>query len=99
MAVLIVLAAMPRQSKTDWKSLWAILWRVLLFGPILGVLGLALLLLVIGAFVAPPIYAAFAFFSGDWFLGIAALAAWAVVLRFRRSILRWTLEGIEYASI
>jgi hypothetical protein len=65
----------------------------------LGKKGFVLLLLVIAAFVAPPLYAALAFFTGDWFFGIAALAAWAVLLRFRRPMLHWTLEGIEYASI
>ena len=74
---------MPQPRKTDWRSLWGILWRVLLLGPIFGLLGLALLLLVIGAFAAPPLYAVFAFVSGDWLLGIMALAVWAVVLHFR----------------
>ena len=90
---------MQHPAKIDWKSLWGVLWRVLLFGPILWVLGSALLTLVIGAFLAPPLYAAFAFYFGDWFRGIVALAAWTVVLRFRRPILRWTLDGIEYGSI
>ena len=90
---------MPHLTKNEWKGLWAILWRVLIFGPILGLFGLAWLVAVIAAFVAPPIYAALAFFDGDWFYGIAALSGWALVLRFRRPILRWTLEGIEYAGI
>jgi hypothetical protein len=90
---------MEHSRRTDWKSLWGILWRVLLLGPIFGLLGLALLLLVIGAFAAPPLYAVFAFVSGDWLLGIVAVVAWAVVLYFRRPILRWALEGIEYASL
>jgi hypothetical protein len=86
-------------TRNDWKALWAMLWRVLIVVPIVWVLGLALLFVVIAAFVAPPCYAAIAFLSGDWLLGIAALCAWCVVLRFRRPILRWTFEGIEYASI
>jgi hypothetical protein len=90
---------MSRLTKHDWQGLWAILWRVLLFGPIVWVLGLFLLVLVIAAFVVPPLYAAAAFITGDWLYGIAALAAWAVVLRFRRPILHWTREGIEYGSI
>ena len=90
---------MPQPSKTDWKSLWGILWRVMLLGPIFGLLGLVLLALVIGAFAAPPIYAVFAFVSGDWFLGVLAVAVWAVVLHFRHHILRWALDGIEYASL
>ena len=88
-----------RPHEKDWKGLWAILWRVLIFGPILWFLGLALLFVVIAAFVAPPIYAALAFFTGDWLFGIGALIPWFVVLRFRRPILRWTFEGIEYGSI
>ncbi len=93
------LNAMPGLTKNEWKGLWAILWRVLIFGPILGILGLALLLLVIAAFVAPTPYAALAFLTGDWLEGAAALLGWLVVLRFRRPIVRWTFEGMEYASI
>jgi hypothetical protein len=86
-------------TKDDYKGLWAVLWRVLILGPILWIFGLALLVLVIGAFVAPPLYAALAFFTGDWLFGFAALFVWFVVLRFRRPLLRWALEGIEYAGI
>jgi hypothetical protein len=93
------LNAMPGLTKNEWRGLWAILWRVLIFGPILGILGLALLLLVIAAFVAPPPYAALAFLTGDWLKGSAALLGWFVLLRFRRPILRWTFEGMAYASI
>lgn len=63
--------AMPGLTKNEWKGLWAILWRVLIFGPILGILGLAVLLLVIAAFVAPPPYAALAFLTGEWLKGAA----------------------------
>ena len=90
---------MARLTKDDYKGLWAVLWRVLILGPILWILGLALLVLVMGAFVAPPLYAALAFFTGDWVFGVAALIGWFVVLRFRRPLLRWALEGIEYAGI
>lgn len=90
---------MPGLTKNDWKGIGAVLWRILIFGPILWMLGLALLFVVIAAFIAAPLYAAIAFYSGDWPFGIAALCVWCVVLRFRRPILRWTLEGIEYASI
>ena len=93
------LDVMPGLTKNDRKGLWAILWRVLVFGPIVWIVGLALLVLLIGAFVVPPIYAALAFFTGDWLLSIAALIPWFVVIRFRRPILRWALEGIDYGSI
>lgn len=93
------LDTMPDLTKNEWRGLWAILWRVLIFGPILGILGLALLLLVVAAFVAPPPYAALALLTGDWLKGAAALIGWFVVLHFRRPILRWTFEGMAYSSI
>jgi len=57
---------MPGITKNDWKGLWVVLWRVLIFGPIVWTFGLAFLLAVMAALVAPPCYAALAFFSGDW---------------------------------
>lgn len=65
----------------------------------LGSLGLALMLFVLAAFVAPPRYAALAFLTGEWLEGAATLIAWFVVLRFRRPILRGTFEGMENASL
>jgi hypothetical protein len=90
---------MQRLTKDNWKGLWGVFWRVLILAPIFWVLGLVLLLLVMAAFIVPPVYAVCAFITGDWFFGLAALVAWVVVLRNGRSILRWVLEGIEYASI
>ncbi|MBE0545552.1 MAG: hypothetical protein IH623_29805 [Verrucomicrobia bacterium] len=90
---------MPGLTKNDWRGLWSVLWRILILGPIVWILGLALLLLVLAAFVVPPIYAILALYTGDWLFGIVALAGWAVVLRFRRPLLRWTFEVIEYGSI
>ena len=86
-------------AKDEWKELWATLWRVLVFAPIVWLLGCTWLLLVVTAYIAAPVYAALAFLVGDWFMGVGALAVWLVVLRFRRRIVGWTLEGIEYAGI
>ena len=90
---------MPGLTRNERIGLWAILWRVLIFGPFLGILGLALLVLVIALFIAPPVYALISFFTGDWLFGIVALIPWLVVLRFRRRILLWTFEGIDYGNI
>jgi hypothetical protein len=62
-------------------------------------LGLALLVLMLAGLVDLPFYAASAFLSGNWLLGIVALAAWIVILRFRRPLLGWVLQGSEYMSI
>ena len=90
---------MPRLTKNEKKALWAILWRVILLGPFFGVIGLALLILVLAAFIAPPCLAAIALLSGDWLYAVLYLAAWAVVLRFRHPILRWTFQGYEYTGL
>ena len=90
---------MRRLSASEFRGLWAVLWRVLIFGPILGVFGLAFLLLVLGVWTLPPIYALYAFYSGDWLPGLASLVGWAIVVRFGKPVLKWTLQGIEYASI
>ena len=86
-------------TKNEWKGLWAILWRVLLLGPFVGLLGLALLVLVISAFVAPLCFAFIAFLDERWLVGILWLIPWMVLLRFSRRIWRWLLEGIEYGGI
>jgi hypothetical protein len=61
--------------------------------------GLVLLVLIVGAFIAPPLYAAFAFYTGDWLFGSAGLLNWVAVLCCRRPVLRWTMQGIESAGI
>jgi len=90
---------MSSVSKSDWKGLWSVLWRTLILGPVVWILGLALLALVFAAFILPPFYVVLAFFTGDWFCGILTLTGWLIVLCFRRPILRWALEGIEYGGI
>jgi hypothetical protein len=95
----VLIATMPGLTRNDWKGLWAIFWRTLIFGPILWILGLLFLVVLLGAFFVVPIYVILAFFIGDWLWGITALIAWLILLRFRRPILRWALEGIEHGSM
>ncbi len=85
-------------SKNDWKGLWSILWRTLILGPIVWIIGMVLLFLVLALLIMPPFYAVLAFLTGNWLSGILALAGWLAVLHFRRPILRWTLQGIEYGD-
>ena len=90
---------MPQLTKIDWKSLWGILWRVLLLAPVLWVLGLALLVIVLGAFVVPPFYAVFLICAGHWLVSGIVIIGWLFLLGFRTPILRWTLDGFEYSDI
>ena len=75
------------------------IWRLLILAPVIWVAGFCLLVIVLGAFIAPPIYAAFAIASGEWLVGTLALGAWSLLLWFRRPVLGWTLQGMEYAGI
>ena len=90
---------MPNFSKNDAKGVWAVLWRVLVFGPFVWIAGVAIMLLVMGAFALPPIYATTAFTSGDWPIGIAVLIPWFVLLRYHRQIFRWAFEGFDHGSV
>lgn len=90
--------AVPRLTPSHCGALWAVLWRMLLLTPLLWVLGLVLLASVIAAFVAPPVCAACAFVSGERVFALEILVPWILLLSFGRPVLRWTLQGIEYAS-
>lgn len=89
----------PSFSKNDAKGVWAVLWRVLVFGPFVWIAGFAIMLLVMGAFALPPIYATVAFISGGWPLGIAVLIPWFVLLRYRRQIFCWALGGVDHGCV
>jgi hypothetical protein len=92
-------AHMSNFSKSDAKGLWAVLWRVVVFGPFVWIAGVAILLVVLGAFAFPPIYAGAAFVSGNWALGITLLIPWFVLLRYCRPIMRWAFEGFDHGSV
>jgi hypothetical protein len=87
-----------RLSAGEWKSLWGILWRTLLFGPILFPIGACLLALVLGFLVAPPIYAGALIFQGHWIFAVALGATWFVLLLWARPRLRRVFDGFEWAS-
>ncbi|HEY6167077.1 MAG TPA: hypothetical protein VI454_03495 [Verrucomicrobiae bacterium] len=86
-------------TREEWKSLWGILWRLLLFGPILLPLGAALLFLVAGFVFVPPCYAFMAIVDGHVLRGIVVAAAWLVLFRLNRNLLRKMFEGLEYSGI
>jgi hypothetical protein len=86
-------------TKEEWKSLWGILWRVLVFGPILFPIGAILFSLVVALLLFPPCYAVLAIATGDILLGLAVAAVWLVLLRLTLRLRRKLFEGIEYAGI
>ena len=86
-------------TKEEWNGLWAILWRLVLFGPILLPLGFGLLMIALGLLAGPPIYAARAIANGQWLMGLTIAAVWCCTLRLTRGLLRRLFEGIEYSGI
>lgn len=90
---------MSHFNKNDAKGVWAVFWRVLVFGPFVWIADFAVRLLVIGALALPPIYASAAILSGNWPLGVALLIPWLVLLRYYRPILRWASEGFDHGSV
>jgi hypothetical protein len=86
-------------TKNDCRGLWAVLWRVLILVPIAWILGLVLLVTVLSVLIASPFYAVILFLEGHWLLGPLVFLGWLPVFRYRTGIMRWLLDGIEYASI
>lgn len=86
-------------SKSEWAGLWAILWRMVVFGPILMPLGVALFLGTVVGIFAPPGYALIAFITGDYVSGLLILAGWLIFMRLTRRLRRQLLAGIEYSSL
>ena len=85
-------------SAPKWP-LWSLLWRLLVFGPILIPLGFLFLALILASLVLPPVYAVVVTMDGHCVLGPFVCLAWLGWLRFGRGFLRWLFQGIEYASL
>jgi len=89
----------PGVSKDEIKSLWGILWRLCLFGPLLLPLGFALLLLVGVVSFGPFVYAIFLMFTDHPILGSLLGIAWSMILRLAKPLFERLLEGIEHGGI
>jgi hypothetical protein len=82
-------------TKDEWKILWAILWRLLVFGPILMTLGLAMFGVVMAFLLCPPVLAAIDFFTGSIWLGLLILGVWFAAVWFSRKWLRKFFKEFE----
>ena len=85
-------------TKNDWRGLWAVLWRFLLFGPILLPIGFVILVVAMAATVAPFAYAAVLMTSGHFLLGMLLAFLWSAALWLARPVFDWLFEGLEYAT-
>jgi hypothetical protein len=88
-----------RLSKQEWKSLWGILWRTLLLGPIIFPLGACLLALTVGFLLGPPFYAIILMLEGHPFAAVALVVTWFGLVRWARSVIKKVFDGIVYSGI
>jgi hypothetical protein len=87
------------ESRIPWGPLWFVLWRLLIFGPILMLIGVLVLAAVIASFVAPPFYAFSLAIEGRFITGAVVFLIWLGWLVSGRKLLRWLLQGMEYSSL
>ena len=87
----------------DWKGLWAVLWRLALFGTILLPVFIALLTFLIAFLLVPPMFAIIAFADGEVVRGTVVAVLWLVSVIYGRRLLRRLFagmcEGWEYGSL
>ena len=90
-------------TRSDVKGLWSILWRCMLFIPIMLPIALFLLFLPFAMVILPPIVALIFFVGDDAVIGLAILVPWLAWMflgrTIRKKLYRIIAEGWEYAGI
>lgn len=76
--------------------LWSILWRLLVFGPILLPIGLLMFFLLIASAAAPLGYGVGLVIEGRYLMGGFVLVLLSMWLYFGRRFYAWMLEGWQY---
>src|SRR5208283_558969 len=79
--------------------LWSVLWRTLVFGPILWPFGALFFLMVAVSICGPPICVFVLFVDGRYLLAPLLLAGWLSWLRFGVKLLRWMSQGFGYSGL
>jgi hypothetical protein len=87
-----------KSAEPRWP-IWSLLWRMLVFGPVLMPLGLLVLAAAFAALFAPWIFAIVLFLEDRYLPGALLLAVGAVSARFTSRFIGWLLRGIEYSSL
>jgi len=62
-------------------------------------IGVFLLVAVLASVIAPPFYAVILAIESRYITGFVVFLVWLGWLRFGRRLLRWMLQGIEYAGV
>lgn len=93
------LFAFKREPQIPGWPLWSLLWRLLLFGPILMTIGALMLTALIASILVPPFYAVILAMEGHYMLGALVIGTWIAWLPWARRLSCWMMQGIEYSSI
>ena len=86
-------------TSSDAKGLWALFWRMLVFGPIIGILGILALTAVICLTIGPPLLAIVFVIDAKYLWTGLTLALWFVWLRYGNPLRRFVFEGFERSSL
>jgi hypothetical protein len=84
---------------SDAKDLWAVCWRMLLIGPLVGLFGTLVLTAVLALTFAPPALAIVWILDGQYLWAFLAAALSLLWLRFGSPIRRFVFEGFEHGSL
>ena len=79
----------------DRHGLWALLWRIIVFGPLVGVFGMLALIAVLGFTFVLPIWVIAWLCEDRWILAIAGCFAWFGWLKFGGRVRRFVFEGFD----
>ena len=87
-----------KQLPSDASGLWAVCWRMFVFGPVFAILGISLLTVVL-ALTLMPLYAIGLAVVGEYVWAALCAAAWLAWLKFGAPMRRFVLEGFEHGSL
>jgi len=90
---------MHAESKSPRYPIWALLWRMLVFGPILWMTGLAFFMVVLTSVIVLPFFAIIVGLDDHWWLGMLMFVIWLIWYRQGKRLLGWLLQGIEFSSL
>ena len=84
---------------SDAKGLWALLWRMFVFGPMIAIFGTLLLIVVLALTFVLPTYAVIFGIGGEYGRALLCVAAWLLWLKFGGHVRRFAFEGFEHGSL
>ena len=88
----------PQRRVLRWP-LWSLLWRLLIFGPIIMTTGLVAFGAVITSIVGPPFYVIVLVVGQQYVLALLVVALWLACLPWAIRLWKWMMQGVAYAGL